>query len=268
MKTETLVETESLSIVRLRHRPREPLEGRHRKALVYVGVEVSTPQVISLLLDAADRLQRTLGPRPMKDQLFEVRRERRRQAATPSRRVPPPLRPLSQGSAVGHCQKGQGLACRSILAFSRTRASRTLKMAVAVAPPATVSFSRRALDSTPRRPPTPVARAVLVHRFDDEEPDARRVNELLDAFGRHDNRDAHAAGAADVQGVADARGLLEADLTSVSSVPQPQCVSERHLCWRVLSPRTCSRNARCPAAFTLMPVTHWWTVHEAVHPAV
>ena len=108
-------------------------------------------------------------------------------------------------------------------------------MAVAVAPPATVSFSRRALDSTPRRPPTPVARAVLVDRFDDEEPDARRVDELLDAFGRHDNRDAHAAGAADVQGVADARGLLEADLTSVSSVPQPQCVSER--CAKPCTPR-------------------------------
>jgi hypothetical protein len=55
------VETEELSVVRVMGRPREPLEGRHRRAVVYVGVEVSTGQLVGLLRDAADRLAKTLG---------------------------------------------------------------------------------------------------------------------------------------------------------------------------------------------------------------
>ena len=39
MRTEALVETAELSIVRVHGRPREPEQGRHRKAVVFVGVE-------------------------------------------------------------------------------------------------------------------------------------------------------------------------------------------------------------------------------------
>ena len=61
VRTETLVETEELSVVRVMGRPREPVDGRHRKALVSVGVEVSNAQLIWLLRDAANRLAKTLG---------------------------------------------------------------------------------------------------------------------------------------------------------------------------------------------------------------
>ena len=57
---ETLVETEELSIVRVHGRPREPEQGRHRRAVVYVGVETPNRQLVGLLRDAAERLEKTL----------------------------------------------------------------------------------------------------------------------------------------------------------------------------------------------------------------
>lgn len=60
METETLIETAEITVARVMGRPRAPEDGRHRKAVVFVGVEVSTPQVVGLLRDAADRLAKTL----------------------------------------------------------------------------------------------------------------------------------------------------------------------------------------------------------------
>jgi hypothetical protein len=61
VNTETLVETEELSVVRVMGRPRGPEDDRHRKAVVFVGVETSTGQLVGLLRDAAERLEQTLG---------------------------------------------------------------------------------------------------------------------------------------------------------------------------------------------------------------
>jgi hypothetical protein len=57
VKTEALIETAELSIVRVHGRPREPEQGRHRRAIVYCSVTTSTGELIRLLRDAAAALE-------------------------------------------------------------------------------------------------------------------------------------------------------------------------------------------------------------------
>jgi hypothetical protein len=60
VKTEALVETAEMSVVRVNGQVREPQEGHHRRLVVFVGPTTSPGQAVALLRDAADRLAKTL----------------------------------------------------------------------------------------------------------------------------------------------------------------------------------------------------------------
>lgn len=69
---------------------------------------------------------------------------------------------------------------------------------------------------------------LFVDRLDHEEPDARLVDEFLDAFGRDDSFDAHAFAFARAYFVACADRLRDLNRAHIRSVPPPQGVSEPH----------------------------------------
>jgi hypothetical protein len=60
VNVELLVDDPNVAVVRLNGRPREPLDGRHRRVVVYIGATVATGETVLLLRDAATRLEKTL----------------------------------------------------------------------------------------------------------------------------------------------------------------------------------------------------------------
>jgi len=59
-KTEQLFETEDISIVRVHGPARDPVDGTHRRIVMYVRAGVSERQLATLLHDVAGRIERTL----------------------------------------------------------------------------------------------------------------------------------------------------------------------------------------------------------------
>ena len=61
MSAEPLFESQHVAIVRLNARPREAVEGRHKRAVVYVAATVSVGELVRLLDDTSERLERSLA---------------------------------------------------------------------------------------------------------------------------------------------------------------------------------------------------------------
>jgi hypothetical protein len=57
-KVELVADLGAVAVLRLNGRPRDPVDGRHRRAVVYVTADAGPGQVAALLRNAADELDR------------------------------------------------------------------------------------------------------------------------------------------------------------------------------------------------------------------